>query len=78
MITKDTTPQELLIAVHELEKLSDYNLMTLAALGIMYGYPACCIYEFCIDFMHNRQPAKLRGLSDEPTKHVPCSKCASK
>lgn len=41
------------------------------AQGIKFGYPLCCIVEFCaLEHLKDKKPRQLEG-----TGYVPCSQC---
>lgn len=48
-------------------------------LGRFFGFPKCCINEFCEDQRHGRVSGTLRGhrlINNNPGRvYVPCSKC---
>lgn len=37
--------------------------------GELYGYPTCCIDQFCNDAENDRSPAALRGAISAPTAY---------
>lgn len=46
--------------------------------GLKYGYPICCILEFCFDSIDGRLSALRRGgvpNGNDSGVYVPCSKC---
>lgn len=46
--------------------------------GLEYGYPLCCIEEYCLDSLEGRYSAWRRGTVPWGFgKYVPCSKCCA-
>lgn len=47
------------------------------ACGIYFGYPLCCVEEYCLDTVEGRLSGwRRRSVPDgHGNKYVPCSKC---
>lgn len=67
--------------VKELQQTLPENLgqreLSWAETGLFYGYPSCCIHEFCTDVFGNREVRSKAGrLNGETTGFIPCTKHA--
>lgn len=51
------------------------NLVNLVMTGLYYGYPPCCINEFCYFFI---KPRKIFKRKLHGTGYIPCSECNKK
>lgn len=65
--------------VQELQKTLPEGLgereISWAQSGLYYGYPCCCIHEFCTDVFGNREVRSKAGqLNGKSTGFIPCTK----
>lgn len=48
--------------------------------GLFYGYPLCCIEEFCMDTLDGLYSGLRRGHidTDDGRRYVPCTTCCER
>ena len=47
-------------------------------MGLIYGYPKCCINDFVIRMVNDQEPEEIQGYAGQYGGYAPCIKCTNK